>query len=353
MANGTIDVPFQAKKLDTKEVNILGQAVQRQNICLSDGRSVDFASSLTPLRELIQQQPIRLTGQSFTGTTLDTLAWTTSGIVGTGSVALSGDSTATLSTGSTANSAIVLSTAKPARFMFGHANMLRADIKTSDAGTVNNTRRIGIGDAANGLGFVINGTSFGIYSTNNSVTTDVLSGLNGELGGTVNWSATAKALEVVYFTAGFWFFIDGQLLHTIALSSLSVPLTQGLTLPIRVSNVNSGGSTTNVSLSLWNASVFRLGNDNQRPQSSNITTNTTTVLKRGSGTLRRIIINTNGATNNTAAIRDGVDASGALIGTINTTAAVGGVFEYNLDFFTGLTIVTATGTAANITVVYD
>lgn len=353
MANGTIDVPFQAKKLDTKEVNILGQAVQRQNICLSDGRSVDFASSLTPMRELIQQQPIRLVGQTFTGTTLDTLAWAVSGVVGSGSVALSGDSTASVSTGVTANSAVVLSTTKSARFMFGHANLFISVIKTQDAGTVNNVRRVGVGDAVNGIGFVINGTSFGIYSTNNSVTTDILSGLNGELGATVSWSTTAKTLEIVYFTAGYWFFVDGQLLHTIALSSLSVPLTQGLTLPIRVSNVNSGGSTTNVSLSLWNASVFRLGNDNQRPQSSNITTNTTTVLKRGSGTLRRIIINTNGAINNTAAIRDGVDASGALIGTINTTAAVGGVFEYNLDFFTGLTIVTATGTAANITVVYD
>lgn len=353
MANGTIDVPFQAKKLDTKEVVVLGQSVQRQNICLSDGRSVDFASSLTPMRELIQQQPIRLVGQSFTGTTLDTLAWEVSGVVGSGSVALSGNSTAILSTGATANSAIVLSTAKIARFMFGHANMFRSVIKTTDSGTLNNTRRIGVGDTANGVGFVINGTSLGVFSTNNSVTTDVLSAFNGEMGATIAWTAEAKALEIVYFTAGFWFFVNNQLLHTIGLASMSLPLTQVLSLPIRISNINSGGSTTNVGISVWNASVFRLGNDNQRPQSANITTLATTVLKRGAGTLRRIIINTNGATNNTAAIRDGVDVSGALIGTINTTAAVGGVFEYNLDFFTGLTIVTATGTAANITVVYD
>lgn len=353
MANGTIDVPFQAKKLDTKEVVVLGQSVQRQNICLSDGRSVDFASSLTPMRELIQQQPIRLVGQSFTGTTLDTLAWAVSGVVGSGSVTLSGDSTASVSTGVTANSAVVLSTTKSARFMFGHANLFRSVIKTQDAGTVNNVRRVGVGDAVNGIGFVLSGTSLGVFSTNNSVTTDILSGLNGELGATVSWSTTAKTLEIVYFTAGYWFFVDGELLHTIELDSLSSPLTQSLSAPIRVSNINSGGSTTNVSISVWNASVFRLGNDNQRPQSANITTNATTVLKRGAGTLRRIIINTNGATNNTAAIRDGVDASGALIGTINTTAAVGGVFEYNLDFFTGLTIVTGTGTPANMTIVYD
>lgn len=353
MGNGTIDVPFQAKKLDSKEVTIDGLLVQRQNICISDGRSVAFSSRVSPLGEVLQQAPIRLIGQAFTGATLDTRAWATSGIVGTGAATLSGDGTATLSTGVTANSAVILRSTKSARFMFGHANMLRYVIKTADAGATNNVRRIGVGDGVNELGFVISGTSFGIYYINNSVLTDVLSGFNGELGATLNHSSSAKALEIVYFTAGFWFFVDGQLLHSIVLSALSDPLVRNLTLPLKMSNINSGGSTTNVSLSVWNSSVFRLGNDQQRPNFANINTNTTTILKLGAGTLRRIIINTNGATNNIATVYDNTAGSGTLIATINTTAAVGGVFEYNLDFSVGLTIVTATGTAANITVIYD
>jgi len=353
MADGTLDVPFQGKKLDSKTAEIGGQNVERQAVAIGDSRNVPFYASFTPIRELLQQQPIRLVGQTFTGTTLDTNEWVTSGIVGTGAVTLTGDSATTISTGATANSAVVLSTTRQARFMFGHANMFRMVLKTPDAGTINNTRRFGVGNTTDGLGFIISGTSFGIFYQNNGVTTDVTSGLNGELGTTFAWGTNAKALEIVYFTAGYWFFVDGKLLHSLPLSSLSAPLTQTLSLPIRISNINSGGSTTNVSMSVWNVCVFRLGNSLQRPKYANITTNATTVLKRGAGTLRRVVINTNGAISNTAAIRDGVDATGALIATINTTASVGGVFEYDLDFFTGLTVVTATGTAANITVVYD
>lgn len=320
-----------------------------------DGRNLSndsFSATFTPIGELLQQEPIRLVGQTFVGTTLDS-TWTTSGILGSGALTLSGDSSATLSTGTTANSAIVLSTQKAARFMFGHVNTLRSVISTPDAGTANNVRRIGADNGNDGLGFVISGTSFGVYYNNNGVITDILSGFNGNLGTTYAWSTTPKALEVVYFTAGFWFFVDDQLLHTIALSTLSAPLTQSLSLPLAASNTNSGGSTTNLTLKIWNQTVFRLGNEYQRPKYANITTNTTTTLKLGAGTLRKIIINTNGSTNNTATIYDNTTGSGTKIGTITTSTAVGGVFEYDLDFFAGLTIVTANGSAANLTVVYD
>ena len=102
----------------------------------------------------MQQEPIRLVGQSFTGSSLDR-TWTTSGILCSGALTLSGDSSATLSTGTTANSAIVLSTQKAARFMFGHVNTLRSVISTPDAGTANNVRRIGADNGNDGLGFVI------------------------------------------------------------------------------------------------------------------------------------------------------------------------------------------------------
>jgi hypothetical protein len=167
-----------------------------------DGRNLSndsFSATFTPIGELLQQEPIRLVGQSFVGTTLDS-TWTTSGILGSGALTLSGDGSATLSTGTTANSAIVLSTQKAARFMFGHANMLRSVISTPDAGTANNVRRIGADNGNDGLGFVISGTSFGVYYNNNGVITDILSGFNGNLGTTYAWSTTPKALEVVYFT---------------------------------------------------------------------------------------------------------------------------------------------------------
>lgn len=82
---------------------------------------------------------------------------------------------------------------------------------------------------------------------------------------------------------------------------------------------------------------------------TNITTNTTTVLKTGPGILGAITINTKGASSNTATIYDNTAGSGTKIGTIDTTVGVG-TLAYDLAFTTGLTIVTATGTAPDLTV---
>ncbi len=86
---------------------------------------------------------------------------------------------------------------------------------------------------------------------------------------------------------------------------------------------------------------------------TNITTNATTVVKSGAGFLNRIVINNAGASANTAAIYDNTAGSGTLIGTIDTVELNGRVMEYGVDCKTGITIVTATGTAGDLTVVFD
>lgn len=84
---------------------------------------------------------------------------------------------------------------------------------------------------------------------------------------------------------------------------------------------------------------------------SNITTNTTTTVKSGAGFLHTVCVNTKGATANTATIYNNTAGSGTKIGTLDTTASVG-CQTYDAAFSTGLTIVTATGTAADLTVTY-
>lgn len=331
--------------IDTK----LTDGTQRTQLASIQG--LNFGSAFTPLNELLSQQPIRLGGQTFTGTTLDTEEWSTSGIVGTGAVTQA-NNMATMATGTTANSAVTLRTRVAMRFMFGNANQFRAIVKTSDTGTANNIRRMGVGDGTDSLGFMLNGTTFGIYYQNNGTTTEITSGFNGTLGTTYTWTTAPTILEIIYFSAGYWFFINGALLHHIALSTLTMQLCQKLTLPIQFTNTNSGGSTTNIGLDVWNACVFRLGNSHQRPKHKSVTANGTYTLKLGAGTLRRIIIDTSGATNNTLAIYDNTTATGTLIATMNTTAA-GGSFDYDVDFYTGLTVVLSTGTAAKLTFIYD
>lgn len=84
---------------------------------------------------------------------------------------------------------------------------------------------------------------------------------------------------------------------------------------------------------------------------ANINSNATTVVKSSGGVLRAITINKKGASANTATLYDNTAASGTVIGVIDTTAGVA-TLQYDLAFRTGLTVVTATGTAADLTVSY-
>ncbi len=82
---------------------------------------------------------------------------------------------------------------------------------------------------------------------------------------------------------------------------------------------------------------------------SNITTATTTSAKSGAGVLVRVIVNTVGA-GSTLTIYDNTAASGTKIATMTT--AIQCSQEFNVAFATGLTVVSASGSPADITLVY-
>lgn len=85
---------------------------------------------------------------------------------------------------------------------------------------------------------------------------------------------------------------------------------------------------------------------------ANINTNTTTTVKSGAGVLKRIVVNKMGTSSNTCTIYDNTSGTGTIIATIDPVHTQM-VFEYDVVFNTGLTIVTATGTAADLTIVYQ
>ncbi|MEJ0017533.1 MAG: hypothetical protein WDN25_13400 [Acetobacteraceae bacterium] len=72
--------------------------------------------------------------------------------------------------------------------------------------------------------------------------------------------------------------------------------------------------------------------------------------KTGAGVLAGLTINTAGATS-TATLYDGTSTAGTKLATINTTA-VGSINFNNIAFATGLFVVLAGGTPADVTVVY-
>ena len=82
---------------------------------------------------------------------------------------------------------------------------------------------------------------------------------------------------------------------------------------------------------------------------TNINSNGNTLVKSGQGVLRSITFNKKGASSNTATLYDGTDNTGTVIGVIDTTDKISTLL-YDLKFFVGLYIVTATGTCADMTV---
>lgn len=83
-----------------------------------------------------------------------------------------------------------------------------------------------------------------------------------------------------------------------------------------------------------------------------IAANATTIVKSGPGFLHTISINTKGASANIFTVYDNTSGTGNIIAIINTVDAPTNTFIFDVGFNTGLTIVSATGTSADITVSY-
>lgn len=83
-------------------------------------------------------------------------------------------------------------------------------------------------------------------------------------------------------------------------------------------------------------------------QGKNLAANASTIVKTGSSVLHTVTINKKGATGNTLTLYDGVDNTGVLLATIDTTANVG-YLEYDIACKVGIFAVVATGTAADLT----
>ena len=86
---------------------------------------------------------------------------------------------------------------------------------------------------------------------------------------------------------------------------------------------------------------------------SKLAATATTTVKSGSGILHAIVINKAGASSNTCTVYDNTAGSGTKIGAIDTVELNGRTLTYDVRFATGLTVVLATGTPADITVCYS
>lgn len=84
---------------------------------------------------------------------------------------------------------------------------------------------------------------------------------------------------------------------------------------------------------------------------TNLTANTAgTTVKSGAGTLRAVTVNSAGASSNVLTLYDGTSTGGTKIGTFDTNSLR--TIPFDLAFATGLFAVLATGTAADLTILW-
>ena len=81
---------------------------------------------------------------------------------------------------------------------------------------------------------------------------------------------------------------------------------------------------------------------------THLNANGTTTVKSGSGTLHTLTINVKGASGNTITLYDNTTGSGTVIAVVDPTQNLV-TLDFDVTFLTGLTVVLATGTAADIT----
>jgi hypothetical protein len=304
-----------------------------------------FAAECTPMDELRTAKSVRLVGSTFVGGVVDTNFWATT--ITTSGTAVQANGEVVLGSGASATGAVTFQSNRKGRYVGGSSNRYRAQIQMGDAGVVNNVRRWGMFDGTDGAYFMLSGSSSYVATRRNGTETAVLS---------ANWNGSTSVpaylncntFEIYITNRKVYFVIAGTLVHTV--DSVSQTWTATTTLPVRADNTNVG-SVTNSDIRIRVNTLYRLGELETLPTYKHILTAATTVCKRGSGNLHRIVVNS--PTNNPISVFDSLGVTGtASIAVINPAEKTDPFcLEYHLPFADGLTILTA-GTP-DLTIVYE
>jgi hypothetical protein len=115
-----------------------------------------------------------------------------------------------------------------------------------------------------------------------------------------------------------------------------------------IANKAAVASTTTAAQTTAAASALAVQNAGN--SFANITTATTTAVKASAGVLVRVIVGTAGAGSTLTIYNNTGAGTDAPIATMTTAAQ--GSFEFNVTCSAGIKVVSASGTPANITVVY-
>ena len=308
---------------------------------------------VSPMGSLKVAEAVRLAGVNFVGSILDTNFWISGSLTGSAAVTqLNGE--LILSTGVTTTGSISVGSFRVARYIPGSPNYYRGQITipTAICITGSNTRRWGAFDVSDGYFFELQTSGstplLGIVSRLTGTDTRVTS-FNGTLGSSYTVDTNTHTYELWWTNKFAYYFIDDILLHTITASpKLAVSTTS---LRIGLQNTNLSGNLANNTFNIRSSTISRVGKPDSTPAWKNITGAVTTSVKLSPGRLHRVVCNNN-ANGQTITLYDALTATNP-IGVITQANSVGPLtLDYDLDFYTGLTIVTV-GAGVDVTVVYE
>jgi hypothetical protein len=199
-----------------------------------------------------------------------------------------------------------------------------------------------------GAFFQLNGTTFNVVTVVGGVPTTV-SIFNGQLGSTYAPTTNVGTYEIYWTNTRIWFVIGGKLLHTVSASTAIWSNT--MTFHVFMDSTNSDVLGASKTLKVRTATIYRLGKVNTAPIYFHVTGNASTmILKYGPGVLHKVIYNNTSGTS--LSILDNYDTDTPVIGKITTAANALGVWNYEVPFFTGLTVATV-GNDLDATIVYE
>lgn len=310
------------------------------------------ALRVSPIRGDLLMSPrqvlVESSGSDFTN--VDTVFWAQTAV--NGGTATQASGALTLATNVTSNGNIALNPARFARYMHGTTNVWTATIQlpSGAAPNANNTARWGIMAGTNGIRFAMVLGTFRIEQVIAGVITNIdQSTWTGP--STFVMDGNYHNYEIQYNSDTVIFSIDGLVVHYLS-RTLSAPSFGAMNLGPALSCSNSGGGTTNVLLNVRGVSICRIGPAVDAEQTyAHIIAQGTTILKIGTGFLKKVIINQVGLATNNATIWDSPSAAGNQVAIMNLTTAR--TVDFDCVLRNGLTVQVAGTFIGDLTVVYS
>ena len=357
--NNFVAVPAQSKSLDTNTVTTAVGVVHRQVVSLassdttgtylgfnSDSAKAYLTNTSLPLPTGASTSALQTTGNNSLSS-IDSKITTvnTGAVVVSSSVLPTGASTSALQT--TGNSSLSSIDGKTPALVTGRVPVDPSGVTSP----VSFTRLASATDS-------VAATQSGAWDVTNvsgvvSLPTGASTAANQTTGNSSLSSIDTKTPALVTGRIP----VDGSAV-TQPISAASLPLPAGAATQATLSSIDAKFSALGQNTMSASTPVVLSSNHsdisvkNKSSSFSNITTTGTTTIKSGAGIFRRLVINTKGVSSNTFTIYDNTAGSGTVIATVDTVNSTGSL-EYGLAFSTGLTIVSASGTSANATVIYE